>query len=228
MATNSKEIKRVDKGTVGYLPLLVPIALGLVAIASVEEILLPLAAIASIGWMWRRYQQHLQKKFALLNSVFYRVVQENQGRITVLDLAMKANLPGPEVQKYLHERAVEFSAHFEVTEQGGVLYYFDTAFSRGELRSHNQFASQPLCIEISSLDGGVNSSFRPHPFFFQLSLTQVELAKRLNVHPTTVSKWKTKPGFPEWSRDKDPEAIAWNYDTATKRFAPHPSDRHNN
>lgn len=200
MTADSKDIKSVQKGSGGYLPLLIPIAIGIVAIAGAEEILLPLVAIAGIGWAWKRYQKQQQKKLAHLNAVFYRLIQENQGRITALDLAMKSNVPGSEVQKYLNERMREFSAQLEVTEQGGLLYYFETAFAP----VFNEFAPD------NSL---------PSP------LTQIELAKRLNVHPTTVSKWKSKPEFPEWSRGKDPEALAWEYDAFSKRFAPWRGDR---
>jgi uncharacterized protein YjcR len=52
------------------------------------------------------------------------------------------------------------------------------------------------------------------------TLNQSELAQRLGVHPNTISKWKTKPEFSDWSYQRDPEAIAWNYSTETKRFSP--------
>ena len=47
--------------------------------------------------------------------------------MTALDLAMNAKLPGSKVQEYLDKRASEFAADFEVTEQGGILYYFQVA-----------------------------------------------------------------------------------------------------
>src|SRR5919199_3373312 len=42
-------------------------------------------------------------------------------------------------------------------------------------------------------------------------LTAKALAHRLNVSPTTISKRKSKPDFPEWARSKDPEGILWTY-----------------
>jgi hypothetical protein len=49
-------------------------------------------------------------------------------------------------------------------------------------------------------------------------LTGIALAERLNVSDTTISRRKSKANFPEWSRSKDPEGIAWTYSKKSKRF----------
>src|ERR671933_100342 len=51
-------------------------------------------------------------------------------------------------------------------------------------------------------------------------LIQAELAKRLDVHSSTVGKRKTDEDFPEWSQSRDPEGIAWEYNPSTKEFVP--------
>jgi len=51
-------------------------------------------------------------------------------------------------------------------------------------------------------------------------LIQAELAKRLDVHSSTVGKRKTDEDFPEWSQSRDPEGIAWEYNPETKEFVP--------
>jgi hypothetical protein len=51
-------------------------------------------------------------------------------------------------------------------------------------------------------------------------LIQAELAKRLDVHSSTVGKRKTDEDFPEWSQSRDPEGIAWGYNPETKEFVP--------
>ena len=51
-------------------------------------------------------------------------------------------------------------------------------------------------------------------------LLQSELAKRLDVHSSTVYKRRDDPDFPEWSRSKDPEGIAWKFIPDTKQFCP--------
>jgi hypothetical protein len=51
-------------------------------------------------------------------------------------------------------------------------------------------------------------------------LIQAELAKRLDVHSSTVGKRKSDDDFPEWSQSRDPEGIAWEYNPDTKEFVP--------
>lgn len=42
-------------------------------------------------------------------------------------------------------------------------------------------------------------------------LNQSELAKRLEVHSSTIGKRKLDPDFPLWSQSKDPDGIPWQY-----------------
>jgi hypothetical protein len=57
------------------------------------------------------------------------------------------------------------------------------------------------------------------------SLIQSELAKRLNVYSSTVYKRRDDPDFPEWSRSKDPDGIAWKYSRKTREFFPVDEER---
>ncbi len=52
------------------------------------------------------------------------------------------------------------------------------------------------------------------------SLIQSELAKRLGVYSSTVFKRRDDPEFPEWSRNKDPDGVAWSFSPDTKEFFP--------
>lgn len=52
------------------------------------------------------------------------------------------------------------------------------------------------------------------------SLIQSELAKRLGVYSSTVFKRRNDPQFSEWSRNRDPDGIAWMYSKETKEFFP--------
>ncbi|MBE9171501.1 hypothetical protein IQ238_29810 [Pleurocapsales cyanobacterium LEGE 06147] len=52
------------------------------------------------------------------------------------------------------------------------------------------------------------------------ALIQAELAKRLDLNSSTVGRRKSDPDFPEWSKSKDPEGIAWKYEPETKMFVP--------
>ncbi len=51
-----------------------------------------------------------------------------------------------------------------------------------------------------------------------LTLNQSELAKRLEVHSSTIGKRKHDSDFSLWSQSKDPEGIPWQYIEETKAF----------
>lgn len=78
------------------------------------------------------YRQSRQEKKALnqqvsdrLQSIFYEMLKENHGRITVLGFAMQSQLPAANARQYLDEKAKEFNANFKVNEEGAVSYHFD-------------------------------------------------------------------------------------------------------
>ncbi len=60
-----------------------------------------------------------------LKRTFFRLLQEGEGKVTVLRFAMETGLEGDEAKTYLDERAIEFNATFEATSQGAVAYVFD-------------------------------------------------------------------------------------------------------
>ncbi|MTF37333.1 hypothetical protein [Cyanobacterium aponinum] len=53
-----------------------------------------------------------------------------------------------------------------------------------------------------------------------MSLNQSDLAKRLEVHPSTVGKRKSDRDFGLWSQSRDPDGIPWQYIEDTKMFIP--------
>ena len=54
----------------------------------------------------------------------------------------------------------------------------------------------------------------------RLPLKQCDLAKRIGVSPQTLSRRKLDAEFGEWSRDRDPDCIAWSYQADCKLFLP--------
>jgi hypothetical protein len=52
------------------------------------------------------------------------------------------------------------------------------------------------------------------------SLTGRALAERLGTNESTLRGRKLKPDFPNWSRERDPDGIAWGYDAESKLFYP--------
>ncbi|BBD62981.1 hypothetical protein NIES2109_58310 (plasmid) [Nostoc sp. HK-01] len=84
------------------------------------------------GWLsWSLVQQNRQEQALLvaskqqrLQSVFLGLIEQNAGRITVLELAKNADISTQFAKQYLDEKALELSADFEVSENGNISYRF--------------------------------------------------------------------------------------------------------
>jgi heavy metal translocating P-type ATPase len=57
-------------------------------------------------------------------------------------------------------------------------------------------------------------------------LKQVDLARRFGVTSQVLTHQRSKPGFTEWSKARDPEGIAWLYERSTKGFHSLEVERH--
>jgi metal-responsive CopG/Arc/MetJ family transcriptional regulator len=51
-------------------------------------------------------------------------------------------------------------------------------------------------------------------------LNATQLSKRLEVPISMITKYKNTSDLLDWSRGKDPDSIAWSYDSVTKKFSP--------
>jgi hypothetical protein len=51
-----------------------------------------------------------------------------------------------------------------------------------------------------------------------VTIIQSELAKRLDVHSSTIYKRRGEPDFTDWTRNRDPEGLAWGYAETTKEY----------
>ncbi|GAX41059.1 hypothetical protein NIES4075_20270 [Tolypothrix sp. NIES-4075] len=85
------------------------------------------------GWLaFGLYRESQQEKKMInqqvsdrLQSLFYRMLTENNGRVTVLSFAMQSQLPAAVAREYLDEKAQEFHANFKVSDDGAISYHFD-------------------------------------------------------------------------------------------------------
>jgi hypothetical protein len=101
--------------------------------AIIGGIVFGLPTITLGGWLTLSlYLQSRREKKTLkqqadddLQSLFYQMLQENNGKITLLRFAMQSQLPAGTARKYLDEKAKEFNANFKVNEEGAVSYHFD-------------------------------------------------------------------------------------------------------
>ncbi|MEH2394919.1 MAG: hypothetical protein V7K21_25800 [Nostoc sp.] len=56
--------------------------------------------------------------------MFLELIENNSGKITVLQLVRNAQIPTQSAKEHLDEKAKELSADFEVNEDGNVSYRF--------------------------------------------------------------------------------------------------------
>ncbi|MGV0027834.1 HMA2 domain-containing protein [Phormidesmis priestleyi] len=75
----------------------------------------------------------------------------------------------------------------------------------------NQISSREIQEQIAiALHQATLPSLSPH--------TTSALAKRLGVASQALTWHRSQTDFAQWSRDRDPEAISWQYDAASKTF----------
>lgn len=83
---------------------------------------LPIFGISAVSyWLWTEFQQdqdQRKKRQARVDAKFYKLLRQQQGRISVLDFAMHAQLTGPAAQAYLNRQAQTFSAYIDTGSTG--------------------------------------------------------------------------------------------------------------
>lgn len=212
-STSQPNSKTGDRSS--SLVLLFPIALGLALIVYAWRWLIIFGILSAMGGLWKYYEQKQQQRQERLKVIFYQTLQEHQGRITTLDLAIAANITGVEAQEFLQQRAKEFGAEFDVTDAGGILFCF-SSLTMPDAQSNTSGSNDPW----RKLQGNQKQLPDQTPGSRLSPLNQSQLAERLGVHATTISKNKTKGDFISWSRKKDPAGVAWTYSPETKEFFP--------
>jgi hypothetical protein len=189
-----------------YLFYLIVVVWGVGVVSTLIRTLAPLLFGLPVllgWWVWRQQQRLEQQQQETLKTAFYELLQEQTGRLMLLDLAMRAKVPASDAQAYLDARATEFAAQFEVSDAGDICYVFPT------LRSRQLSASRQVLTEPNP-DSPATALPR--------SLTQAALAKRLGVSASTLSRKKLSADLTEWSRSRDPDGLGWAYLLQVQRF----------
>jgi len=215
--------KSIDSNAGGFLILLLPIAFVIVFLFTTWPVLLALAVLSISLNVWQRYQW--QKWSQQVNPIFHQLIQANRGCVSPLDLAMKANFSAEVAKRYLDTKAEEFGAQRRKDEDQGPVYYFITASTLGGIFDDSEPPSQPQNEALAQkraegAEGAEEVEIPQHKQPPSASLIQSELAKRFDVHSSTVYKRRADPDFSEWSRSRDPEGIAWKYSSETREFVP--------
>lgn len=227
--------KTLEGSATGALILIIPVAM-IVAIAYAAWPVL-LALVGSViawrlwqRWQWRRWSQEI-------DPTFNRLVRENQGCLTPLDLSSQANMSADAARRFLEKKALEYGAQRKDFAERGSVYYFLTASAMAGLFSQSEPLEDLELSEATEDDLGLGMAFgspaptgtapasaepaaadeRPLPAG---ALIQAELAKRLQVHASTVYKRRADADFSQWSRGRDPDGKAWRYFAERKVFVP--------
>ncbi|HAX76505.1 MAG TPA: hypothetical protein DCY88_11860 [Cyanobacteria bacterium UBA11372] len=324
--------KVIDDSASGVLVLIIPFALAIVLLFTAWPLLLVLVLLGGVWNVWQRYQW--LKWSQQLNPIFHQLIQLNQGCLTALDLAMKANISGTAAKRFLDLKAKEFGIRAIEYEDKGTVYYFTTGSTLNSLLDSSETpreiaiarsttaeqtpievsaetvaseaepvttaeptpvevpeatatseaepvtTAEPTPVEVSAETVAseaepvttaeptpvevpeeiatseteastaeadtpteaqteapppeqqpptesedeelepVAAEKSPKKLMAFGSLIQIELANRLGVHSSTVYKRRYDSDFPEWSKSRDPQGIAWEYSEDTKEFYP--------
>jgi hypothetical protein len=240
--------KVIDNNAAGFLVLILPFAFGIVLLYQAWPYLLLLLGLSIIGKIWDNYQW--QKWCYQVNPCFNQLIKDNRGYLTPMDLSLKANMTGRAAKRFLDRKAEEYGAQRKLHEGSPIYYFITSSalgsiFDDSEPPSaedEDEESDTPPSKTASTLAGSAGNAIaqlaeikearqQSHPTSSQSpsntleapegqALIQAELAKRLDINPSTVGRRKSDPDFPEWSQSKDPDGIAWKYDPQTKLFVP--------
>jgi len=87
--------------------------------------LTPIAVSQQLISEEQRRSRKQQEEHDRLQSTFFKLLKQGNGRITALGFAMETGLTGAMAKAYLDERAEEFTANFDVDEEGNMSYRFN-------------------------------------------------------------------------------------------------------
>lgn len=100
--------------------------------SAIGGLILGVPSVLLGGWLaLGAYRQGQQEKKAIaqqagdrLHSAFFELLQAGNGYVTILQFALEAQLTATAARQYLDEKAKEFDATFDVSNEGAISYYF--------------------------------------------------------------------------------------------------------
>lgn len=276
-----------QRNATGFLAILIPAALGLSALYQAWPYILAIVLLTIGSRLWSDYQW--SQTALLIHPDFQRLIVENRGEITPIDLSIAASISGRDAQRYLAERASEFATGSRQHPERGQIYYFVSVSTLGSIFDDSErevlelppsetplvvipnfpvpvaaelvvpivseafIAADPLPVILPPIVESVIASppavmdipiapapnptnlrelldepvsIQPEPSVPArpptdqplVTIIQSELAKRLDVHSSTVYKRRSEPNFTDWTRNRDPEGLGWGYAEDTKEY----------
>lgn len=92
---------------------------------AIGGIIIGVPFVVAGGWLIRGLRQQQQKQIGdRIHNTFYRLVTENNGKITVFRFANETQLTATAAKLYLDNKAAEFNASFEIDVNGNIYYQF--------------------------------------------------------------------------------------------------------
>lgn len=92
---------------------------------SLVLMVIALPATAAGGWLALGKSKEGGNKGDRLKSIFFQLLMEDNGRISVMQFAKATQISKEEARQYLEEKAKEFNATAKSDDRGGVSYYFN-------------------------------------------------------------------------------------------------------
>ena len=132
--------KVIDDSASGVLILIIPFALAIVLLFTAWPLVLVLVLLGGVWNVWQRSQW--LKWSEQLNPIFHQLIQSNQGCLTPVDLAMKANISGMAAKRFLDLKAKEFGIRAIEYEDKGTVYYFTTGSTLNSLLDGSETAKE--------------------------------------------------------------------------------------
>ena len=144
--------KVLDNGSAGALVLILPLAFSFVILYMLWPFLLLIAAVIVAFKVWQNYQW--RKWCESINPDFNQLIKENQGYLTPVDLAVKANLTARNAKIFLARKSNEYGTKPKTIPNRGLVYYFPTASALGSIFDDSEpeaaVNSYPLAAKDSS------------------------------------------------------------------------------
>lgn len=246
--------KAIDSSAGGCLILILPIALLIILLFKTWPVLLALLVLGASWNIWQRYQwqkwcqqvdpifhQLIQENRGSITPLDLAMKANFSADIAKRYLDTKAEEFGAQRRDY-EDRGTVYS--FITARTLGSIFDDSEPPNQPNWKDVQDETDFPLLSENQKQlrlpeDSIHPSSLIPHPSqappeqaeppnhkqSAPESLIQAELAKRLDVHSSTVYKRRSDPDFSEWSRSRDPAGIAWQYSPDTKQFSPLEEER---
>ncbi|BAZ86251.1 hypothetical protein [Dolichospermum compactum] len=162
--------KIIENSGKSFLVLILPISFLIVFLVNTWKVLLVILGLLMVFNLWQ--QSRWEKWCNQVNPLFYELIQENQGKITPMDLAIKGNFSGEAAKSYLDGKAREFGASVLDSENEEYQsYYFINASILGDILDSSELVEKLPAQPVTKI---VRSFLAPPPPIPQEEETQSE------------------------------------------------------